>query len=287
MITISPEKIHSLEEFIHIENISEKEVELIWLGQAGFALKFKHSLILIDPYLSDFLSKKYKETIFPHLRLMEIPLKPFAFHNVDFYFSTHAHSDHMDPETLSVIANINPNLKVIVPAAELKEAINRGAKESQVIPLNDGEHITLISDLNVTAIAASHETFKVDKKGKHHFLGYILDLGGIKIYHSGDCIPYKGLSKKLMESEIDLALLPINGRDKFRLTHGIAGNFTISEVLALCHEARVNHLIVHHFGMFAYNTVSNDELEQLKSKKSPSLNIIVPEINVKYKITKS
>ncbi|MEJ2293339.1 MAG: MBL fold metallo-hydrolase [Candidatus Lokiarchaeota archaeon] len=287
MVTIIPEKIHSSEDFIHIENIQEEEVDLIWLGQAGFALKFKHFLILIDPYLSDFLSKKYKGAIFPHTRLMEIPLNPYVLHNVDFYFSTHAHSDHMDPETLSVIADNNPNLKVIVPAAEIKEAISRGAKKFQITSVNDGDNISLASGLNITAIAASHEAIKVNGKGKHHFLGYILDLGGIKLYHSGDCIPYNELSKRLMEYEIDLALLPINGRDKFRLTHGIAGNFTISEVLALCHDAGIKNLIVHHFGMFAYNTVRDDELEQLKSKTSPSLHIIVPEIKVNYKIIKS
>ena len=287
MITISQEKVSSLEEFIEIEKVLENEVYLAWLGQAGFIIKFKNKLLLIDPYLSDFLSKKYKGTIFPHTRLMKIPLKPEKILNLNYCFSTHAHSDHMDPETLSVLADQNPNIRIIVPAAEIKEAILRGVKPSQIIPLNDGERIKLDPDLSVIAIAASHESVKINEKGEYHFLGYILDIGGIIIYHSGDCIPYEGLYKKLSNYKIDLALLPINGRDTFRLSHGIAGNFTISEVLSLCQELQIKNLIVHHFGMFAYNTVSNDELEQLKDKNSESLQIFIPEVNIKYKISKS
>lgn len=286
MIKISKERIDSTEYFINIKNIHENEVRIVWLGQAGFALKFKDKLLIIDPYLSDYLSKKYKEKIFPHIRLMKIPLKPDKITNLDYYLSTHAHSDHMDPETLSILSNNNPNCKVIVPAAEVEEAINRGAKRHQIIPINDGERINLDKDLNIIGVGASHEFIKVNNKGEYHFLGYVFDIGGIKIYHSGDCIPYKGLYEKLAYLKIDLALLPINGRDEFRLNHGIAGNFKISEVLDLCQEGGIINLLVHHFGMFAYNTVSYDELEQLKKKSSRSLRIIVPEVNAVYKLRK-
>jgi len=284
MIKISKETIDSIESFINIEKIPENEVRIVWLGQAGFTLKFKDKLIIIDPYLSDFLSKKYKGKIFPHIRLMKIPLKPDKITNLDYYLSTHAHSDHMDPETLTILSNNNPNCKVIVPAAEVEEAINRGAKCHQIIPINDGERINLELDLTIIGVGASHELIKVNEKGEYHFLGYVFDIGGIKVYHSGDCIPYKGLYDKLAYLKIDLALLPINGRDELRLNHGIAGNFKISEVLDLCQEVGIINLIVHHFGMFAYNTVSYDELEQLKKKSSRSLRIIVPEVNVVYKI---
>lgn len=287
MIEISLERINSTEILINSKKIPENEIQLAWLGQAGFLIKFNDKFIIIDPYLSDFLSKKYKGEIFPHIRLIKIPIKPDKIKNLDYYLSTHAHSDHMDPETLNLLSNNNPNCKVIVPAAEIKEAINRGAKSSQIIPINDGMKIELDQALNIIGVTASHESIKVNEKGESHFLGYILDMGGVKIYHSGDCIPYEGLYEKLSNYKIDLALLPINGRDEFRLSHGIAGNFTISEVLDLCLKVKIPNLIVHHFGMFAYNTVSNDELEQLSKKSSSSHRIIVPEVNVLYKIRKS
>ena len=286
MINILQETTESLEDFINVKVIPQNEIHLAWLGQAGFAIKFKDKLLIMDPYLSDFLSKKYKGTIFPHVRLMKIPLLPEKIRNLDYVLSSHAHSDHMDPETLTILSNNNPDCKIIVPAAEIEEAINRGAKMNQIIPTNDGKAIELEYNIRIIGVGASHEVLKINEKGEYHFLGYVFELNGIRIYHSGDCIPYDGLFEKIRELQIDLALLPINGRDEYRLSNNIAGNFKIPEVLELCKKSEIKKLIVHHFGMFAYNTVTQEELNDLREKSSPKLQIIIPEINQIYKIKK-
>lgn len=286
MIDISQETTESLEDSINVKLIPQNEIHLAWLGQAGFAIKFKDKLLIMDPYLSDFLSKKYKGTIFPHVRLMKIPLLPEKIRNLDYVLSSHAHSDHMDPETLIILSNNNPDCKIIVPAAEIEEAINRGAKMNQIIPTNDGKAIELEYNIRIIGVGASHEVLKINEKGEYHFLGYVFELNGIRIYHSGDCIPYDGLFEKIRELQIDLALLPINGRDEYRLSNNIAGNFKIPEVLELCKKSEIKKLIVHHFGMFAYNTVTQEELNDLREKSSPKLQIIIPEINQIYKIKK-
>jgi L-ascorbate metabolism protein UlaG (beta-lactamase superfamily) len=286
MIKISQEKISSLEDFIKIKPIPHNEVHLAWLGQAGFAIKYKDKLLVMDPYLSDYLSKKYKGKLFPHIRLMEVPLMPEKVRNLDYIFCSHAHSDHMDPETLSILSNNNPDCKVIVPAAEIEETVKRGAIKNQIIPANDGNIIELEKNIKLIGVAASHEILKINEKGEYHFLGYAIDFGGLRIYHSGDCIPYDGLIEKIRDLQIDLALLPINGRDEYRLNNNIAGNFKIPEVIELCEKSEISKLIVHHFGMFAYNTVSKEELNDLRKKSSTKLEIIIPEINQIYKIKK-
>jgi L-ascorbate metabolism protein UlaG (beta-lactamase superfamily) len=286
MIKISQEKISSLENFVKIKTVPYDEIHLAWLGQAGFAMKFKDKLLLMDPYLSDYLSKKYKGKLFPHVRLMEIPLLPEKIKNLDYICCSHAHSDHMDPETLSVLSHNNPDCKIVVPGAEIEEAVNRGARRNQIIPANDGKIIQLEKIIRLIGIGASHEVLKINEQGEHHFLGFIFDFSGIKIYHSGDCIPYEGLIEKLKELQIDLALLPINGRDEYRLNNNIAGNFKIPEVIELCEKSKIYKLIVHHFGMFAYNTVSKEDLNNLRKKSSSKLEIIIPEINQIYKIKK-
>ncbi|MFX1337952.1 MAG: MBL fold metallo-hydrolase [Promethearchaeota archaeon] len=286
MIEISQDTIESLEEFVNHKEPAEEEIYLAWLGQAGFIIKFKDKILIIDPYLSDYLSRKYKGKIFPHIRLMEIPLQPEKIRNLDYLLSTHAHSDHMDPETLNILSKNNPNCKIIVPRAEIEEALSRGAKNDQILPANDGETIELKSNIKISGIGASHEVLKINEKGEYHFLGYVFHLGQVKIYHSGDCIPYNGLIEKIRDLHIDIALLPINGRDEYRMRNNIAGNFKISEALELCNKSRIKNLIVHHFGMFAYNTVSVSELNDLRKKSTSKLNIIVPEISQIYKIKK-
>ena len=286
MIIISQHRIKTLEDFIKKKSAPYDEVHLAWLGQAGFAIKFKDKLLIMDPYLSDYLSKKYEGKLFPHIRLMEIPLMPEQIINLDYILCSHAHSDHMDPETLTILSMYNPNCKIIVPAAEIEEAVKRGAIKNNIIPLNDGKIIELEKSIKIIGIGASHEVLKINEKGEYHFLGYIFDFNGLRIYHSGDCIPYEGLTEKIRDLQINLALLPINGRDEYRLKNNIAGNFKIPEVIELCEQSGIKKLIVHHFGMFAYNTVSKEDLKDLKKRSSSKLEIIIPEINQIYKIKK-
>ena len=286
MIIISKQRIRTLEDFIKDKSVPYGEVHLAWLGQAGFAIKYKDKLLMMDPYLSDYLSKKYKGKLFPHIRLMEIPLFPEKISNLDYILCSHAHSDHMDPETLTILSMHNPNTKVIVPAAEIEEAVRRGAIRDNIIPLNDGKIIELEKNIKIIGVGASHEILRINEKGEYHFLGYVFDFNGLRIYHSGDCIPYEGLTQKIRNLQIDLALLPINGRDEYRLTNNITGNFKIPEVIELCEKSGIEKLIVHHFGMFAYNTVSKKDLNDLKQKSSVNLEIIIPEINQIYKIKK-
>ena len=285
-ISITPEECENLKDFIKDKNIPPNVVHIAWVGQAGFIFKFKNKLLIIDPYLSNYLAKKYKGKLFPHIRLMEIPINPEKITDLDYIICSHSHSDHMDPETISILSNKNPEVKIIVPAAEKKEILNRGARLSQIILINDGDILKLEEGLEITGVAAAHETLKVNQEGEHHFLGYIFDFEGIRIYHSGDCIPYEGLAQKLSKMEIDIALLPINGRDEFRLKNNIAGNFFVEEVLDICKSAIIENLIVHHFGMFAYNTVREDVLENLRNLNSSQLQIFIPEINKIYKIKK-
>lgn len=49
---------------------------------------------------------------------------------------------------------------------------------------------------------------------------------------------------------------------------------------------REKPIFYHHFGMFAYNTVTESELNDLRRKSSSNLHIIIPEINQIYKIKK-
>jgi len=287
IIKIDSVIVSSIKEFVNSEITPSEGINIAWIGQAGFIIKFNQKIFVIDPYLSDFLSKKYKGTIFPHIRLMPIPINPEDFNKISYIFCTHAHSDHMDPETVSTFSKKFIDCKFIIPAAEIEEAIDRGINKRQLLPINADQSINLDTRVDVSAIAAAHETFKINERWEHSFLGFILHIDGINIYHSGDCVPYDGLAEKLRTIGVDIALLPINGRDKYRLDHGISGNFKISEVLDLCEKVNIKHLIVHHFGMFAYNSVSKVDLIKLAKLNSDSLQIIIPEINVVYKIKKS
>ncbi len=237
------------------------EAAVWWLGQAGFAIRGQDFYLSIDPYISDFLSKKYSGKENPHQRMMAPPISPSEMKPLDYVFCTHAHSDHMDPETLCELAEWSPDCLFIIPRSEANSANASVLPKDRVIGVCAGEKLELKPGLTAMVIPSAHEELAVDENGCHRHLGFVLKLRSASIYHSGDCVPYPGLSEQLSAVLPDIALLPVNGRDKERLSKGIIGNFHLHEAIDLCKAAKIEYLIPHHFGMFEFNTIDSEILE--------------------------
>ncbi len=227
---------------------------LAWLGQAGFALRAGGQRMLIDPYLSDHLARKYAAKEFPHIRMMPPPVDAGALRDLDLVLCSHRHGDHMDPGALPEIARNNPRCRFVAPRAEREYALSIGLDESRLIPVNDGDAVRVSESIEIGVIASAHETLQTNTCGEHHFLGFILRLGGVTLYHAGDCVVYEGLAQRLREERVDIALLPVNGRSAPLTARGISGNMSFAEARDLCVAASVGLLVPHHFGMFAFNT---------------------------------
>jgi len=233
--------------------IATEGAAMWWLGQAGFLVAQGGLRIVIDPYLSDSLAEKYRGTAFPHERMMPSPVAPGALRGIDWVLATHAHSDHMDPGTLPALFAANPHTRGLVPRAERARAIERGMPADRLVTIDAGESRDL-GGVTVTATAAAHETLRQTAEGWHHFLGYALSGAGVTLWHSGDCVPYPGLTDIVRALHPDVVLLPINGRDSRRAAGGIPGNMTLDEALSLADACGARAMIGHHFGLFDFNT---------------------------------
>jgi len=235
-------------------------VRIQWLGQAGFALRREGRLLLIDPYLSDSLAARHRGGRFSHERMAPPPLQPADVAGADWYLCTHRHSDHMDPATILGVARAGGRPSFLVPRAERDSALARGVPADRLVTIDAGERLSLGGGATVTAVAAAHERIERDAAGSVRCLGYAIELGGVRIYHSGDCVPYDGLVERLRELAPDVALLPVNGRSPELLAAGVPGNFSAREAVELCERAGIPELIPHHVGMFAFNTVAPERL---------------------------
>lgn len=258
-------------------------VAIAWLGQAGFLVRTASHTILIDPYLSDFLAKKYRGREFPHERLVPAPLAVAEIGRLDFVLCTHRHSDHMDPETLLQVAARHPVCRFMIPAADVEHARGLGLPADRLVPIDAGETRSLAASVSVTAVPAAHETLDYDPAGRCRFLGYVLRLPGLALYHSGDTVVYPDLPATLSRLGIDCAILPVNGRDEFRSTRGVPGNMSAAEAIALCHTAGIPLLMPCHFGMFAFNTATASDVALIRECATPRT--LVPDLDHHFVLT--
>jgi L-ascorbate metabolism protein UlaG (beta-lactamase superfamily) len=119
----------------------------------------------------------------------------------------------------------------------------------------DDDGAVRVGEVEVAAVPAAHERVERDAEGRCRFLGYVVRLGPWSVYHSGDTVRYEGMEERLRGHGVDVALLPINGRDPAR---GVAGNLDGPEAAALAWDIGAGLAIPCHYEMFRFNTASPD-----------------------------
>jgi L-ascorbate metabolism protein UlaG (beta-lactamase superfamily) len=266
-------RIEAVEPTVEVEDA----IRLRWLGQGGFLVETTDTRLMIDPYLSDSLARKYAGHEFPHTRMMPPPFEPKDVRSVDAVLCSHRHTDHMDAETLLPIQANCPCCRFVIPRAEREHAVGIGLEPERLICMNAGEKANL-GPLTVAAVPAAHEEVVLTAAGEYHHLGYVLMFDDLRLYHSGDCVPTPGLAETLEYMSIDVALLPVNGRDEYRASRGIAGNFTFDEAVELCRQAGIPAMVAHHWGMFGFNTVDPDALREAVARTESPPDVYLPDV---------
>lgn len=235
---------------------AEGRARLWWLGQSGFLVCTKEATVLFDPYLSDSLTKKYAGTDKPHTRITERVIEPECLQGIDVITSSHTHTDHLDAETLQPLLATNPQAKLLIPRANRTFVLERLRKvAASLVELDAGESVR-VAGVTFHGIAAAHNTVERDEHDHCRFLGFVAQLAGRTIYHSGDTLLHDELIPSLLRFKIDVAILPINGNKPERR---VAGNLNGCEAAQLAWDIKARVAIPHHFDMFEFNTASPDE----------------------------
>ncbi len=226
-------------------------VSLWWLGQSGVLVHYDGVCIAIDPYLSDSLTHKYAATAKPHVRMTARVVDPALLAMVSVVTSSHNHTDHLDAETIGPMRQANPALAVLCSAANVDFAQQRlGMMPTGLVlgtPYTHGPFV-------IHAVPAAHNQREQDDAGHERYIGIVVEVGGVTIYHSGDTLRYDGMAELLRRWVIDVAVLPINGNDPSR---GVAGNLDGVEAAQLAHDIGARLVVPCHYDMFAFNTASS------------------------------
>lgn len=217
-----------LAEKIKVLKVDKGEIALFYLAQAGFCIKTAaNRIIIIDAYLSDAV-----ERLFAFKRMIPSVINPEEV-DADLYLSTHSHADHLDPDALPEIAKNSKTFFIGSPDCEELYRQNNIPKERYcILKLNEQWKD---KEISIRAVYANHGDLAPDA------VGMLIDIEGIKIYHSGDTCFAPDKIKASLSSDVDIMIAPINGQ---------YGNLNASEACLLAKAILPKVVIASHFWMF-------------------------------------
>jgi L-ascorbate metabolism protein UlaG (beta-lactamase superfamily) len=171
---------------------------LTWIGHASFLVQLGGASALIDPVMSPKIAGFIPRNVAPGLDWPSLP-------KIDLVLVTHNHRDHMDAPTLR---KLGPYPVYVVPRGLGRWFERAGLR--RVVEMAWWQRET-IAGLDVTFVPAEHWSrrglFDVNTTW---WGGYVLERGGLRVYHSGDTAWFDGF-KLIGEKcgEIHAAMLPI------------------------------------------------------------------------------
>lgn len=209
----------------------EQVVEKIyWLGQATVKMDADNQIIYFDPYQ---IKKADK---------------------ADIILITHKHSDHFSQSDISKVTTENTVLVVPKDCIQDIEKI----KKSKAIPLEPGMKTT-ISGISIEAVPAYNVVKTKYHPKKNKWMGYILTINGVRIYHSGDTerIP------EMKNFACDIAMIPLG--QTYTMNN-------VKEATEAVIDVKAKIAIPIHYGLYEGKSDDADEFKKILKGK---VNVII------------
>jgi L-ascorbate metabolism protein UlaG (beta-lactamase superfamily) len=168
--------------------------KIAWLGHDSFRVD-AGKIVYFDPY--------------------QIQAGPKA----DLILISHEHFDHCSPEDVAKIQK--PKTVILTEKGSAKKL------KGDVRVMKPGDSLT-VEGIKVEAIPS----YNVDKDfhpRKNGWLGFVVEVEGVRIYHTGDCdfIP------EMKNLKVDIALLPVSGTYVMTAEQAVQAALAINPKLAI------------------------------------------------------
>lgn len=246
-----------LEDFHEADKVTGA-IHVWWVGQSGFLLKWDGRGVLLDPYLSDAVSRAREGGPESCTRISERVIDPVRLTGVDLVLCTSSKPDRLDPETILPLRAANPNMKLVVPAgiaAETEEIL--GSAAPPILPVSAGTFASHNS-FDIHGIDAATPKIRRDRTGYSKDLGLVASFGPFAVYFSGQTTWHTHLVKQVRRWPINLAILPINGGDH---SEGEDDSLNGFEAAALAKAISTSIAIPCHYDLFEEGNPTTDEFE--------------------------
>lgn len=214
-------------------------MNVTWLAHSGLLFENENIRVLVDPYLSDSLAEHDPD------KKRKIPVDESFFDvSVDVVLITHAHQDHLDPETLSRFLSKKDRCITVLASPSAYEKIVEIGYEHNIVLLAP-HSVYSVGGVTFYSVKAEHN----DRDA----VGFILDDGEKTYYVSGDTLYNFDVIDDcldLVEDGVDYAFLPINGK---------GNNMNAKDAADFAYEIGAKVAIPVHYGLF--DTVDPKEFD--------------------------
>lgn len=242
------------------DNTSIKTARVTYIANSGFIVNVGTDKVLFDGLFQNGMNK-YLEPDEQTVNLIKNGLHPFD--DLDIVFVSNFHADHFDPYLATQLMLNNQKVKMVCPQQVINKMMIFTADYARIkdriieaTPVANQYDRIIVNGYEIVACHVKHEKIENDHVEN---MGYLVNMNGVKIFHSGDSNPetlddIRGLN--LADMDIDIAFL----NDKYGI--GNAAKKTNSMV-----GARYNVLM--HFEKYITDKTMQAFIERSKLHPRP------------------
>ena len=125
------------------------------------------------------------------------------YNDADIIFITHDHYDHYSEEDIDKV--INENTVIVIPEELLTKVLKKGINKNAIITVEPNEKY-MVQGIKFETVPAynTNKTFHPKENG---WVGYVIEINGIKYYIAGDT----DITEENKKVKCDVAFVPVGG----------------------------------------------------------------------------
>lgn len=127
------------------------------------------------------------------------------YNDADIIFVTHDHYDHYSEEDIDKV--INENAVIVIPEELLTKVLKKGINKNAIITVEPNQKY-MVQGIKFETVPAynTNKTFHPKENG---WVGYVIEINGIKYYIAGDT----DITEENKKVKCDVAFVPVGGTD--------------------------------------------------------------------------
>lgn len=125
------------------------------------------------------------------------------YNDADIIFITHDHYDHYSEEDIDKV--INENAVIVIPEELLTKVLKKGINKNAIITVEPNQKY-MVQGIKFETVPA-YNTNKTFHPKENDWVGYVIEINGIKYYIAGDT----DITEENKKVKCDVAFVPVGG----------------------------------------------------------------------------